>query len=130
MPWLLVWDDHEVENDYAGLQGEHLEPDFKSQRAAAYRAYWEHMPLPKAARPVNGEMRMYGRLDWGQLARIHLPTRQITNCAFGGPELRTLFISSARFGLSPEQLLAEPLAGGVFAVETDVRGRPAGTFGY
>jgi alkaline phosphatase D len=49
-----------------------LQADFANQRAAAYQAYWEHMPLPKAARPVNGEMRMYGRLDWGQLARIHL----------------------------------------------------------
>jgi alkaline phosphatase D len=71
-PWLLVWDDHEVENDYAGLQGEFLQADFATQRAAAYQAYWEHMPLPKAARPVNGEMRMHGRLDWGLLARIHL----------------------------------------------------------
>ena len=71
-PWLLVWDDHEVENDYAGLQGEFLQADFAAQRAAAYQAYWEHMPLPKAARPVNGQMRMHGRLDWGRLARIHL----------------------------------------------------------
>jgi len=75
-PWLLVWDDHEVENDYAGLQGMHLQSDFAAQRAAAYQAYWEHMPLPKAARPVNlaqgGEMRMFGRLDWGRLARWHL----------------------------------------------------------
>jgi alkaline phosphatase D len=72
-PWLLVWDDHEVDNDYAGLQGQSLQKAFALQRDAAYRAYWEHMPLPKAARPVaGGEMRMYGRLDWGQLARIHL----------------------------------------------------------
>jgi alkaline phosphatase D len=71
-PWLLVWDDHEVENDYAGLQGEFLQADFAAQRAAAYQAYWEHLPLPKAARPVNGAMRMFGRLDWGALARIHL----------------------------------------------------------
>jgi alkaline phosphatase D len=71
-PWLLVWDDHEVENDYAGLQGEFLQPDFAAQRAAAYQAYWEHMPLPKAARPQQGAMRMHGRLDWGRLARVHL----------------------------------------------------------
>ena len=71
-PWLLVWDDHEVGNDYANLQGQELEPDFKSQRAAAYRAYWEHMPFPKSARPVDADMRITGRLDWGRLARIHL----------------------------------------------------------
>ena len=72
VPWLLVWDDHEVGNDYANLQGEYLEPDFKAQRAAAYRAYWEHMPFPKAARPVDADMRIIDRLDWGRLARIHL----------------------------------------------------------
>ncbi|HZT55241.1 MAG TPA: alkaline phosphatase D family protein, partial [Burkholderiaceae bacterium] len=72
VPWLLVWDDHEVGNDYAGLQGQDLEPDFKAQRAAAYRAYWEHMPFPKSARPLDADMRITGRLDWGLLARIHL----------------------------------------------------------
>ena len=72
VPWLLVWDDHEVENDYAAMQGEFLQTDFARQRAAAYQAYWEHMPLPQAARPVDGAMRMHGRLDWGRLARIHL----------------------------------------------------------
>jgi alkaline phosphatase D len=71
-PWLMVWDDHEVGNDYANLQGQELEPDFKTQRAAAYRAYWEHMPFPKSARPVDADMRITGRVDWGRLARIHL----------------------------------------------------------
>jgi alkaline phosphatase D len=71
-PWLMVWDDHEVSNDYAGLQAENLAADFNAQRAAAYRAYWEHMPFPKAVRPVDGTMRITGRLDWGRLARIHL----------------------------------------------------------
>ena len=71
-PWLLVWDDHEVGNDYANLQGQDLEPDFTAQRAAAYRAYWEHMPFAKSARPVDADMRIVGRLDWGTLARIHL----------------------------------------------------------
>jgi len=71
-PWLMVWDDHEVGNDYANLQGQELEPDFKAQRAAAYRAYWEHMPFPKATRPVDADMRIVHRLDWGRLARIHL----------------------------------------------------------
>jgi alkaline phosphatase D len=73
-PWLLVWDDHEVDNDYASLQGQDLQPDFAAQRAAAYRAYWEFMPFPKASRPADsdGSMRIVGRLDWGRLARIHL----------------------------------------------------------
>jgi alkaline phosphatase D len=71
-PWLLVWDDHEVDNDYAALQGQSLQADFAIQRAAAYRAYWEHMPFPKAARPRGADMRIYGQLDWGRLARVHL----------------------------------------------------------
>jgi len=71
-PWLLVWDDHEVDNDYAGTQGQDLQFNFAAQRAAAYQAYWEFMPLPRAARPADGTMRMHGRLDWGRLARIHL----------------------------------------------------------
>jgi alkaline phosphatase D len=71
LPWVLVWDDHEVDNDYANLQGQSLQPDFREQRAAAYRAYWEHMPFPKALRPRGPDMRIYGRYDWGALACVH-----------------------------------------------------------
>ena len=71
MPWLLVWDDHEVDNDYANLQGQNLQTDFREQRAAAYRAYWEHMPFPKALRPSGPDMRIYGRYDWGSQVCIH-----------------------------------------------------------
>ena len=71
-PWLLVWDDHEVSNDYANLRGEDLSQDFSARRSAAYRAYWEHMPFPKSARPLGPDMRIVSRLDWGALARIHL----------------------------------------------------------
>lgn len=48
VPWLLAWDDHEVDNDYAADQSEHLDPQFLIRRAAAYQAYFEHMPLPRA----------------------------------------------------------------------------------
>ncbi|MCW5636655.1 MAG: alkaline phosphatase D family protein [Rubrivivax sp.] len=79
-PWIVIWDDHEVENDYAGLQGERLQPDFAARRAAAYRAWWEHMPLPPALRPAEaggGAMTIHGRLDWGTLARLQwIDTRQ------------------------------------------------------
>jgi alkaline phosphatase D len=73
-PWMLVWDDHEVENDYAGLQGNELQAWFPAQRSAAYQAYWEHLPLPKAMRPrldaSGAELRLYGAHDWGRLARV------------------------------------------------------------
>jgi sugar lactone lactonase YvrE len=58
-----------------------------------------------------------------------LPTSHITNCAFGGPDMRTLFITSARSGLSAEQLGAQPLAGGLFAIEFGEPGVPASMFG-
>lgn len=64
-----------------------------------------------------------------ELGRVVLPTSHVTNCSFGGPELQTLFISTARQGLSPAQLAAEPLAGAVFAVEVDSPGLPAHLFG-
>jgi alkaline phosphatase D len=70
-PWLLVWDDHEVENDYAGLHGNAPGQDFPARRTAAYQAYWEHQPFPKAWRPQGTDGRVYGRYDWGRLARIH-----------------------------------------------------------
>ncbi len=63
-----------------------------------------------------------------ELCRISLPASQVTNCAFGGRDLRTLFISSACTGLTPAQLAAEPLAGALFAVEMDAPGLPAGLF--
>ena len=54
---------------------------------------------------------------------IRLPVRRVTMCAFGGPELRTLYITTAREGMSAAELAAEPLAGGIFAVEdVGVRG--------
>ncbi|HEX3142189.1 MAG TPA: alkaline phosphatase D family protein, partial [Rhizobacter sp.] len=70
-PWITVWDDHEVENDYAA--GTPQTPDlfFARRRAAATQAYWEHMPFPKLMRPRGSDMRIYDRYDWGTLARIH-----------------------------------------------------------
>lgn len=69
-PWITIWDDHEVDNDYAGDVDASLAPDFPARRAAAVQAYWEHMPFPRAWKPRGGEMRLYGQFDWGRLARI------------------------------------------------------------
>ncbi len=70
-PWIVVWDDHEVDNDYAGDRSQTLDPAFALRRAAAYQAYWEHMPFAPAARPRHADMRIHDRYDWGSLARIH-----------------------------------------------------------
>ncbi|MBW8760579.1 MAG: SMP-30/gluconolactonase/LRE family protein [Burkholderiales bacterium] len=63
-----------------------------------------------------------------ELARIALPTDHITNVAFGGPDMATLFVSSAKFELSDAQLAAQPLAGALFAVETDALGLAANRY--
>ncbi|MGH8017855.1 MAG: alkaline phosphatase D family protein [Opitutaceae bacterium] len=80
-PWIVTWDDHEVGNDYAGAVPEDPEnlttADFLRRRAAAYQAYYEHMPLRRSARPSGPDLRLYRRLDYGRLARFHvLDTRQ------------------------------------------------------
>jgi alkaline phosphatase D len=72
VPWLVIWDDHEVDNDYADLRSEDLDPQFLARRAAGYQAYFEHMPLPESARPRGPDARIHSRYDFGRLARIHL----------------------------------------------------------
>ena len=63
-----------------------------------------------------------------ELCRIALPARQITSCAFGGPDLCTLFVTSAATGLDAAARAAQPLAGALFALELDTAGRPAHRF--
>jgi len=63
-----------------------------------------------------------------ELARVRLPASNITNVAFGGADLRTLFITSARTDLSAQALAAQPLAGGLFSLEVDAVGQPAALF--
>ena len=72
IPWAYTWDDHEVDNDYAGAQSEHLDPQFLARRAAAYQAFYEHQPMPLDMHPVGADMRIYTELDIGRLARIHI----------------------------------------------------------
>ncbi len=64
-----------------------------------------------------------------ELLRVTLPTRHITNCAFGGTDLQTLYITSAASSLTPPQSEAEPLAGALFAVQVNSPGLAAGRFG-
>jgi alkaline phosphatase D len=73
-PWLLTWDDHEVENDYADDRSQFYTPpdQFLLQRAAAYQAYFEHMPLSPARPPLGPALRVHDQFRWGQLADIWL----------------------------------------------------------
>ncbi len=58
------------------------------------------------------------------LARVDLPVPNVTKPCFGGPDLKTLYFTTARKGLSDEALTQHPLAGGLFAVQVDVAGQP------
>ncbi|UGQ49154.1 SMP-30/gluconolactonase/LRE family protein [Massilia endophytica] len=60
---------------------------------------------------------------------IRVPVSQPASCAFGGPDLRTLYITSAYEDLPSEVRAQEPLAGSLFAVTLPMAGRPADTFG-
>jgi xylono-1,5-lactonase len=64
----------------------------------------------------------------GHLLRtVSLPCANVTKVAFGGDDFKTAFVSTARKGLSPEELAAQPLAGGLFAFKVDAPGLPLGT---
>ena len=73
-PWLAVTDDHEVENDYARDQSEKRTPRaaFLARRAAAYRAYYEHMPLRPAMAPHGAGLRLHRRRRFGDLVDLFL----------------------------------------------------------
>jgi alkaline phosphatase D len=78
-PFIVSWDDHEVENNYAGDNDENGTDAaiFLLRRAAAYQAYYEHMPLRISAWPSGPHMRIYRRLQFGSLIDLSmLDTRQ------------------------------------------------------
>jgi alkaline phosphatase D len=81
-PFIMIWDDHEVEDNYAGAisaknrddnpDNDVPESDFRRRRAEAYKAYFEHLPLSPVRRPKTDNARIYHRIDWGLLAQFHL----------------------------------------------------------
>lgn len=81
-PWLVVPDDHEVENNYANMVRNDSSPaltaaQWTARRTAAYRAYYENMPLRPSQAPTGNGIPLYRRVRWGTLATFHmLDTRQ------------------------------------------------------
>jgi alkaline phosphatase D len=75
-PWIVTWDDHEIANDYGNDRDERRDPNFLTRRAAAYQAFYEHMPVRLGGLPTSDNrfafMRIYDRYDWGRLARFHV----------------------------------------------------------
>lgn len=99
-PWIVTWDDHDVANDYADdISPTDLDPkQFLAIRAAAYQAFWEHMPLPDSMRPQGPALRLYDHYRFGDLAELfviddrqyrahnachaeHIRNRMLTDCA-------------------------------------------------
>ncbi len=71
---MTIWDDHEVENNYAAATSEDADPpqEFVARRLAAYQAWWEHMPV-RIPRPAGtADTITYRTVRWGTLADVIL----------------------------------------------------------
>jgi alkaline phosphatase D len=137
-PWIVTWDDHEFDNNYASDIPEEKGPmeheAFLARRAAAYQVYYETMPLRRSALPNGPDMTLYRRLSYGDLAQFDvLDTRQYRTdqpCGDGNKPLcdevfdpkatmlgeaqeRWLFDglgkSRARWKVVPQQVMLAPL---------------------
>ena len=73
-PSLITWDDHEVQNDYADKWSQTFDDplDFYVRRAAAYQAFYEHMPVPPQHAPHGPAMQVYGRHEIGDLLTLNM----------------------------------------------------------
>lgn len=110
-PWMVTWDDHELENDCAGAVSEEIGVDpvkFLQRRANAYQAYYEMMPLRSASLPQGPDMRLYRKVSFGSLAEfLVLDTRQYrTDQPYDGKlhEIDDAASSPAATILGPAQL--------------------------
>jgi sugar lactone lactonase YvrE len=66
----------------------------------------------------------------GRVERVvELPCSWPTSCTFGGPDFSTLYVTSARFTMTPEHLAAHPEEGALFGLDIGIQGRPANLFG-
>ena len=118
-PWVVTWDDHEVQNNYIDElpEGELTTEEFLQRRAAAYQAYYEHMPLRRSSVPKGPDMLLYRRLTYGNLAEFNvLDTRQYRDdqAAGGGldpPNPEQQDPSRTITGKAQERWLLDGLAG-------------------
>jgi len=124
-PWIVTWDDHEVENDYANdLSPSIGDPAvFLRRRAAAYKAYFEHMPVAPRMAPQGAVMPINDRYTWGRLAELwtldNRQYRSVQPCAregrAGGRALTDCDTladpAHTMFGSAQESWLAAGLAG-------------------
>jgi len=117
-PFIVTWDDHEVDNNYAGEFDERNAPVevFLLRRAAAYQAYYEAMPLRRSTIPAGPGMQLFRRLQFGRLIDLSvLDTRQWRSnqaCNDGGHSQCAEALDPKRtmFGAEQEQWLFRNLA--------------------
>jgi alkaline phosphatase D len=72
-PWIVTWDDHEVDNNYAASIGENVmesEEQMRARRAAGYQAWWEHQPVRVPRVRSWADLSITRAFDWGSLARF------------------------------------------------------------
>ncbi|MCQ6277106.1 alkaline phosphatase D family protein [Bacillus sp. V3B] len=80
-PWIVTFDDHEVDNNWAGEipqdPKKQSKKDFLARRSIAFQAYYEHMPLRRTSLPNGGSIQLFRRLSFGNLVDFNvLDTRQ------------------------------------------------------
>ncbi len=71
-PWIVTWDDHEVDNNYAGdiPEDKQTRTAFLERRANAYQAYYEFMPLRRTSMPQGSKLQLYRDFRFGTLAHF------------------------------------------------------------
>lgn len=112
-PWVVTLDDHEVDNDWSADTPQDPEIQsreaFLERRAAAFKAFWEHMPMRIANRPNGSSMQIFRRFTFGDLVEFNvLDTRQFRSksepCGFGTGPLSEVLEN----GLTCRQVIADP----------------------
>lgn len=119
-PWMVVMDDHEVDNNWAGDvpqdPGTQTREDFLKRRAIAFQAYYEHMPLRRSSFPNGSNMQLYRRLIYGNLVDFNLlDTRQYRDDQANGdgwdsPTPESMDPSRTLLGEQQERWLLDGLA--------------------
>jgi len=120
-PFLASFDDHEVDNDWAAeIDQDGTPPElFLLRRAAAFQAFYEHMPLRRSALPRGPDILAYRRIAYGRLAQVNLlDTRQHRSdqpCGGGGQSRAScpaaLEADRTMLGAAQEGWLQDGLAG-------------------
>lgn len=119
-PWIVTFDDHEVDNNWAGDipqdPDKQAKEDFLKRRSFAFQAYYEHMPLRRSSFPNGDSIQLYRRLTFGNLLDINaLDTRQFRDDQANGdgwkvPSPESLDPNRTMLGEKQERWLLDGLA--------------------